>query len=259
MGRRYTQEEVEKIFEQKGCVLLSKYINSHTLVEYICKCGNIGKINLYHFRCNKYLCRNCFLEGHKHSYEYVSQFFRDNGCILLDKEYIHSKVKMSYICLCGDEYKIRFDSFKDGQRCMQCGNKKHAGKNSPNWWTDRIQLRLNQKLSKRYRGMVRNYLFKTKNEKLDSTHIILGYSAKDLKYHIENHPNWDKVKNKNWHIDHIFPIKAFIDYGLTDIKYSKIINGLDNLQPLLAQDNKIKNDKYNCEKFELYLIEKGIL
>ena len=47
-----------------------------------------------------------------------------------------------------------------------------------------------------------------------------------------------------WSIDHIFPIKAFVEHGITDMS---IINSLDNLQPLLLSENISKSDKY-CEK-----------
>lgn len=49
-----------------------------------------------------------------------------------------------------------------------------------------------------------------------------------------------------WHLDHMFPIKAFADYKISDIK---LINALDNLQPLSEADNLIKADKYSAEEF----------
>ena len=59
-------------------------------------------------------------------------------------------------------------------------------------------------------------------------------------------------------IDHIFPIQAFVDYGLTHEKYIKIVNGLDNLQPLIRKKNRCKKDKYNNQKFENWLKNKNI-
>ena len=44
-----------------------------------------------------------------------------------------------------------------------------------------------------------------------------------------------------WHIDHIRPIKLFLDEGVTDI-YT--INALENLQPLWASDNLKKGARY---------------
>jgi hypothetical protein len=44
--------------------------------------------------------------GKKLTYEYVSNYFEDRGCILLEKEYINNHTKMRYICNCGDISKM---------------------------------------------------------------------------------------------------------------------------------------------------------
>ena len=44
-----------------------------------------------------------------------------------------------------------------------------------------------------------------------------------------------------WHIDHIKPIKAFLDEGEVDFN---IINNPSNLQPLWAKDNLLKGARY---------------
>ena len=50
--------------------------------------------------------------------------------------------------------------------------------------------------------------------------------------------SWDN--HGEWHIDHIKPISKFsFDDDI------KIINGLNNLQPLWKKDNLIKSNKYN--------------
>lgn len=63
------------------------------------------------------------------------------------------------------------------------------------------------------------------------------------------------MKNKNWEVDHIFPIKAFIDCGIKDIK---LVNCLDNLQPILKSENRIKSKKYNKNDFLSWLTLKGV-
>ena len=74
---------------------------------------------------------------------------------------------------------------------------------------------------------------------------ILGYTAKDLRQHLESQfvdgMSWDN--RSEWHIDHIKPIKAFLDEGITD---PAIINALDNLQPLWAHENLSKGAKYDA-------------
>lgn len=73
---------------------------------------------------------------------------------------------------------------------------------------------------------------------------ILSYTQDDFKLHIESlwleGMSWDN--RSEWHIDHIKPIKAFLDEGVTD---PAIINALSNLQPLWAKDNLSKGAKYN--------------
>jgi len=81
----------------------------------------------------------------------------------------------------------------------------------------------------------------------------LGFSHLELKVHIESHHNWDLVKNGEWHIDHIFPLKAFFKNRIYDVK---IINCLENLQPLSNVENSKKGDEY-CEiEFNLFLESK---
>ena len=75
-----------------------------------------------------------------------------------------------------------------------------------------------------------------------------------MREHIKSDPNWERCK-EDYHIDHIFPVKAFLDYGIDD---PKIVNALENLRPLPSIENLRKNRFYNKEEFEKYLQEKGI-
>ena len=70
--------------------------------------------------------------------------------------------------------------------------------------------------------------------KLDKTSDILGYSAQRLREHLETFPGWADLIRDEWHLDHIYPIIAFIEYGITAVR---IINALANLQPLIARSN----------------------
>lgn len=78
--------------------------------------------------------------------------------------------------------------------------------------------------------------------KTDRTEKILGYTASDLKNHLESQfvdgMTWEN-RNK-WHVDHIIPIVYFIKSGESD---PKIINALSNLRPLWAEDNLSKGAK----------------
>jgi hypothetical protein len=58
------------------------------------------------------------------------------------------------------------------------------------------------------------------------------------------------VKDQKWHLDHIFPIAAFVRCGIFDIK---LINSLDNLQPLTRAENISKSDNYDSDAFVIWL------
>lgn len=98
-------------------------------------------------------------------------------------------------------------------------------------------------ISMSLRDMLNRVLKITGERKTTKTEIILGYSAKDLKLHIEDlfvdGMSWSN--REEWHIDHIKPVSRFISDGVTD---PAIINALSNLQPLWALDNLKKGNKY---------------
>jgi 5-methylcytosine-specific restriction endonuclease McrA len=95
----------------------------------------------------------------------------------------------------------------------------------------------------------------TSQKKNSRAKDLLGYTVVELQNYIHNHPNWSNVKDKSWHLDHIFPLKAFSDYGIKDIR---LINSLDNLQPLSRQENLIKSYRYNKKEFEEWLEKKKV-
>ena len=64
----------------------------------------------------------------KLTYDYVKNYFKEQGCELLKKKYKNNITKMKYRCSCGNISKICFASFKKGHRCMECGAKKHTFK-----------------------------------------------------------------------------------------------------------------------------------
>lgn len=69
---------------------------------------------------------------------------------------------------------------------------------------------------------------------------VLGYSKEEFIRHIEAQftggMTWDNY-GSHWHVDHVIPIKHFLDTGIKD---PRKINCLSNLRPLKAKDNLIK-------------------
>jgi hypothetical protein len=84
---------------------------------------------------------------------------------------------------------------------------------------------------------------------------VLGYTTVELREHITSHPNWEMVKDGDWHLDHILPITAFVKHGIFDLK---IINHLENLRPLGAWENMSKHDKYDPDEFRRWVESKGV-
>lgn len=257
---KLTYEYVKDFFAKNNCEMLDDhYKNANEKIKYRCSCGNTSKIRFAHFKLGS-RCRKCSTKkGHKklsNSFERVKKYFSKYGCEILDNDYINVHTKIEYKCSCGNIEFINFNKFrrKRYKCCSQCTLKNNRGKNKWNWIEDREGLKEINAFKTRCRGLLRNSLKRINQLKSDRTYIMLGYSPQELHDCITSHKNWEKVKSEKWHIDHIFPVQAFIDYGVKDVK---IINCLENLQPLGAIENMSKNSKYNKEEFEKWLKSQG--
>jgi predicted nucleic acid-binding Zn ribbon protein len=87
-------------------------------------------------------------------------------------------------------------------------------------------------------------------QKADRSHKVLGYTPNQLLKHIQTFPQWGKLKKKSWHLDHKFPIIAFVENNINDIS---LICCLENLQPLAGKENCSKNGTYDQAAFEEWL------
>lgn len=251
-ARSHDIQYVKDIFEENNCKLLSsEYISVHEKLSYTCECGNKSEISFSKFqsgqRCPKCRYRKSS-EALSLDYKEVADYFESQGCELLEKEYKNARTKMKYKCVCGNQSEIVFDSFKRGNRCKICGIEKILKYIEANKLD--ISLKAYKRIANRYRGIVWSLLNKNK------TSWVLGYSREDLLNHFNKHPNWSLIKRQKWSVDHIFPIRAFVEYKIYDIKN---INALDNLQPMFCKDNLSKSCKYDKKEFEDYLNRKGIL
>lgn len=61
------------------------------------------------------------------------------------------------------------------------------------------------------------------------------------------------LENKSWHVDHIFPVQAFIDHKIYDLS---LINHIDNLRALSEEDNLKKYDSYDKDEFLNWITSK---
>ena len=108
-------------------LLEETFINVQTPMIYICVYKNESKITMSEFQ-NGGRCKECdhkkVTDKLRKPYEEVKTIFEKEGCKLLETEYINNKQDLNYICACGNKSKIRLNSFLQGQRCKDCGNKK---------------------------------------------------------------------------------------------------------------------------------------
>ena len=92
-----------------------------------------------------------------------------------------------------------------------------------------------------WRTILNNTIKRIGTKKQDKTIELLGYSAIELKEHVEKlfieGMCWGN--HGDWHIDHIKPVSKF-----DKSEKISIINSLDNLQPLWAKDNLTKSNKF---------------
>lgn len=250
-------KEVARYFKQHGCQMLGEYHNSRTPIEYRCSCGNISKIKFYSFK-EGHRCRKCCYENKsqflKMKYADINKAFKSRGCVLLESTYTDSKTLMKYKCVCGNITQICWGNFQQGQTCVECFKNRISGKNSYNWNPDRDVVLFNSSLNSRYGRLLRSSLDAIGKRKRDSGLKLLGYSRQELRNRILLHPFYKEVKNSKWSIDHVFPIKAFIEHGVFDCS---LINCLDNLRPLSNSDNCAKQDDYCESDFETWLKSKG--
>lgn len=257
-GIRLKYEDVKSYFEEKGCELLEEeYKNARTKMKYRCSCGNVSSIVYDSFkRGNR--CQEC---GNRKSSQKQSltqsqaeQKFKDCGCVLLG-EYQGSSVKVKYQCECGRVSESTPNNIWRGRRCMDCGTARRSSSHHYMWRKDRKKFEWEYTFRQRCYKLIRMVLKVTGRVKNEKTAALLGYDYKQLQKHITGHPDWLELEGKKWHIDHIFPIKAFLDYGISDLKF---INDLDNLRPMLGIENCKKNAKYDKKAFEAYLESKGV-
>lgn len=264
MGKttRKTLEEVKQFFEAVGCKLLSTaYINSKSKLEYQCPKGH-QKTTTYNDFLSGKRCIDCYHQRRREEkltpIEEIQQVFLKRGYKLLTNYHSCGRQIFEALCPRGHLYKTNLTKFKDcGYGCSRCAAINNSGANNPNWNPDREAVKQNGKIWRAWRNNLRSAVSGRNKKTSEEIKSILGYDWSQLRDHIFSHPNWNKLRDKNsYHVDHVFPIKAFLDYGIKD---PKIICALENLQPLDKGVNMKKNRYYDKTAFEEYLKSKGLL
>jgi hypothetical protein len=244
---------VTNFFKSQRCTLLSEYKGSAEPLSYVCKCGREATTVWSNFLQGKRCGRCGSKRAVKFTLEEVKQLFVDEGCEFLDENYVNNTTSHRFRCSCGEEGTIKVQYFQRGVRCAKCKKAKRSGPNHFAWRHDRDQFVLDIKFRKRVYGFLARCRRKFNTPKEGHADEVLGYTPRQLQEHIVNHPNWERVKNQDWHLDHIFPLEAFFEHEVFDFR---IINALDNLQPILQTENNQKKDKYDRDAFLEWLSRK---
>jgi hypothetical protein len=251
---KFTIEQIQKVFAEGGCTLLdTEYTSSSTPMRYVCQCGRESKISVSHFQIGR-RCQKCKgktnSEKLKMSDAELNEFCQKQGTQFVRAWIEKKRTRIEYICKCGMMSEAYWTNFKRCPNCKRCGAAKISGDKCWMYDPDREAVALRKKFRKRCGNMLKRCMDATDQQKLDRTHVILDYTPAQLQAHITGHPNWSNCEGHVWHIDHIFPVQAFLDHGILDLK---LINRLDNLRPLLGKENLSKADVYDKEEFEAWL------
>lgn len=132
MGKKHNMESAREVFIQGGKELLEpQYTNYTTKMKFKCPCGNIAKQSLKD-AVRGVLCMKCSSarssKACRLSFEAVRDFFTQNGCELIAKEYRNAKQLLEYVCSCGRGAQINYNNFRSGKRCNACGNESSGDK-----------------------------------------------------------------------------------------------------------------------------------
>lgn len=247
-------QEVKKYFEEHQCTLLSlKYNESQEILDYICCCGNVSKIRFAEFKRGG-RCKKCGLNRTSQKLRYPQELIIETclkaNCVFIESWIQGRRTRIKYVCKCGQEAETYFENFRKYPNCKKCGNKKVSGEESYAWNPNREQIKFNKKIRKKCDNLLKRIIDKINVEKYKNSKGFLGYTPEELSARIHS---FDFDFSQKWHIDHIFPVNAFLEHNILDIK---LINCLDNLQPLSEFDNLSKADKYDKEVFLAWIASK---
>jgi len=202
-------EKYQKIIEKR-----KKLISEHT--DKLEKDG--GKI-----------CKKC------HTFKSINSFSkrknsldgRNNIC----KNCINKKRRDNY----EEKKDILLPIYKERKKKYLKNNKIKINKQQREYYHNKFKI--TNKMNFIWRSLLTTCLRRMNKTKNDKTIVLLGYSALDLKKHIENQfttdMTWDN--HGDWHIDHKVPVSSF-----DKNTHPSVVNALSNLQPLW-KTNRIIN------------------
>ncbi|BDH63300.1 hypothetical protein MTP04_34300 [Lysinibacillus sp. PLM2] len=194
--RKNLTEIVEEIKEYGYKIIdgLVDYINNKSTLTLKCPYSHERKISYNHFK-KVPDCPDCNGFRRIYTYEEVKGIFEDEGCELLEIEYLNSKTPMKYKCVCGcDEYTIRLYDFQNGVRCQRCANRE-------SYTFDEVKELFKERghtlVETEYKGshVPHSYICKCGNpSQISISNLLRGVRCMECYLQSnrgENHPNWN--------------------------------------------------------------------
>lgn len=124
---KYTLEQVQKIFSDSGCKLISNIYENATkqLLGYECECGNESEITLGNFMAG-HRCKKCgqkkIWDKRRISYNTVFNYFKKYNCRLITDYYKDESQLLEYECSCDNISYKTYKQFKKSKICDGCRN-----------------------------------------------------------------------------------------------------------------------------------------
>ncbi|MGE7662668.1 HNH endonuclease [Peribacillus sp. NPDC097197] len=199
IGNKLRKElkDVISEFEQNGYVLvegLGDYTNNKSPLTIRCKNNHLWQVSYNHFMKVRE-CPDCNGIQRHYKYKEVIELFENEGCSLLELEYINSKTPMKYQCVCGNENcKVRLTDFLRGVRCKRCANREPYTVEA---LIKLFETRGHTLIEREYKGVKDPYEYICKcgnNSKITISNLLNGNRC--MKCYLtsnrgENHPNYN--------------------------------------------------------------------
>ena len=126
--KKFTQIQVENLFNEYNYKVLSEYKNNRTPLIIECPNGHITKtITLSNFK-KGWRCSVCSRKA-KLTYDFVKCEFLKEGYKVVSKEYKNANTKLTIKCPKGHNWEATYAHFYDGKRCGICSNNKRLDYN----------------------------------------------------------------------------------------------------------------------------------
>jgi hypothetical protein len=236
------------------------YIRIKDNMEKTCRmCGKIKFINEFHLKKgtldgHRNECKECVKDVQKKykeapgfkekQKEYDKARYDENRDSVLERKKEYHKENRDKILTQKEQYRNDPNNTRRIKDYLEDYRKNHREEAKAYVKNNSIDNSINQtKYRERYPHIIawRSLLYSTLKRlgtpKQNHTIDMLGYSALELKEHIEKQflPGMNWENHGEWHIDHIHPVTKF-----SNTEDVRIVCALENLQPLWAFDNLTK-------------------